>query len=172
MASNDLKSLVEQFATQLESIVTRRANEAFAAKFDAVKAQLVGGSTPSRTVKVAATAPKGRVGRPAGSRNLGPAAEKPCPVCGKMNKGRRFSYLCEDHRSKENLSKFKGAARKGAPAAAPAAKRGPGRPRKTPAPAPAAASATPAAAPAPAATPAAAPAPVAKRGPGRPRKTK
>ena len=114
MAGSDLKALVEQFATQLEGIITRRANEAFAAKFDAVKAQMVGGSA---TKSAPAAAPKGRVGRPPGSRANYAAAEKPCPVCGTMNKGRRFSYLCEDHRSAENLAKFKGASRKAAPAA-------------------------------------------------------
>jgi hypothetical protein len=68
------------------------------------------------------------VGRPLGSRANYAAELKPCPVCGTPNKARRFSYLCENDRTAENLSKFKGAARKGA--AAPAAKRGPGRPPK------------------------------------------
>jgi hypothetical protein len=126
--TSELQALVEQFATQLEAIVTRRANEAFAAKFDVVKSQILGGTAAAAPVKV-----KGRVGRPPGSRAAYAAAAKPCPICGTPNKGRRFSYLCENHRSAENLAKFKGATRKaGAVAAPPPApvKRGPGRPPK------------------------------------------
>lgn len=129
--TSDLQALVEQFATQLEAIVTRRANEAFAAKFDVVKSQILGGSTASASA-AAPVKVKGRVGRPPGSRASYAAAAKPCPVCGTPNKGRRFSYLCESHRTAENLAKFKGASRKAAPAAPAAApaKRGPGRPPK------------------------------------------
>ena len=116
--SSDLQSLVQEFAAQLEAIVTQRANEAFAAKFDSVKSQLLGGKAAAPT--------KGRVGRPRGSRASYAAELKPCPVCGKPNKARRFSYLCEDHRSAENLNKFKGAAK----GPKPAVKRGPGRPPK------------------------------------------
>lgn len=131
MARNsDLQQLVQDFAAQLEAIVARRANESFAAKFDSVKAQILGG----RVAPAAAAPSAGRVGRPRGSRASYAAELKPCPVCGTPNKARRFSYLCENHRNAENLAKFKGAAKAGAPAAAGAtpAKRGPGRPRKVP----------------------------------------
>ena len=116
--SSDLQMLVAQFAAQIESLVARRANEAFAAKFDAVKSQLIGGGSIAPT--------KGRVGRPPGSRASYAAALKPCPVCGTNNKARRFSYLCENHRTAENLAKFKGTAKD----AKPVAERGPGRPPK------------------------------------------
>ena len=132
--STDLKDLVEQFAAALEGVVARRANEAFAAKFDAVKSQILGGGTAAPRAAAPAAAPAGRVTRKAAGRASYAAALKPCPVCGTPNKARRFSYLCDSHRSPENLSKFKGAAKAGAAkAAAPVAKpakRGPGRPPK------------------------------------------
>jgi predicted NAD/FAD-dependent oxidoreductase len=34
---------------------------------------------------------------------------KPCPVCATPTKARRYSYLCEQHRTAENLAKYKGA---------------------------------------------------------------
>jgi hypothetical protein len=155
--NNDLTSLVAQFASDIETIVARKAAEAFAERFDAVKAQLLGGA-PVRAARAAAPALVAHVvpaepghrkpGRPKGSKSRKAAELKACPVCGKMNKARRFSYLCEDHRNAENLAKFKGTAKTGVAAKAAPVKRGPGRPPK--------------------ALPAA-PAPV-KRGPGRPPK--
>jgi hypothetical protein len=139
--TSDLAALVSSFASQLEAIVTRRANEEFAARFDGLKAQILSGS------KTAPVLGLRRPGRPVGSKSRRPADSKPCPVCGTLTKARRYSYLCEDHRTPENITKFRGSAAK---AAAPKVKRGPGRPRKNPLPA--------------------APAPKVKRGPGRPPK--
>lgn len=158
--SSNLRALIEDFAREVEAVVKRQAQESFAARFEQAKTQLFGGAP------VPAPAPtKGRVGRRPG-RSAGFTFEpKPCPVCGKLNKARGLSFLCEGHRSPANLAKYKGASKTaglvkrgpGQPPKVklelPVAKRGPGRPRKVVA----------AAAPVP---------PVVKRGPGRPPKVK
>jgi hypothetical protein len=145
--SNDLQSLVQQFVSQLEGVLAKQLESDLASKFDAFRASVLRGgavapSAPRSTTVVAAKGTRKR------SPLAGREAElKPCPVCGKMTKARRFSYLCEEHRTPENQAKFKGAAKTGAaPAAKPAAaaakkapakaakaaktaKRGPGRPK-------------------------------------------
>jgi hypothetical protein len=128
--------LAAEFAEKVSEIATRQAHEAFAAKFESVRSQILGGSISAPLLPA-----KRKAGRPKGSRASYAAQVKPCPVCGKENKARRYSYLCDEHRTEENLAKFKGGAKALPAAPAPAAKRGPGRPPK-----------------------------VAKRGPGRPPK--
>lgn len=134
MARNtDLKALVERFAADIESAVVSRVNAEFGSRFDELRARILEGAA-------SAPAPRGLRRKP-GPRAGFKAELKPCPVCGTANKARRFSYLCEDHRSGENLKKFKGAAKTvagktkkrgaGRRASAKAApRRGPGRPKK------------------------------------------
>lgn len=38
-------------------------------------------------------------------RRCGPAEPKPCPVCGLLNKGRRFRFYCEAHRDQMDAAK-------------------------------------------------------------------
>ena len=141
---NGLQTLVEHFVSQLQSQITRQIEAELAERIDAFKSQLLGRAAPAR----AAAAPAIRAPAKRGPRAGYKAEEKPCPVCGTMNKARRFSYLCENHRTDENRAKFKGY--KGGPAAPAAAK-------------PAAAAKTAAAAPG---------RPAGKRGPGRPKGSK
>ena len=112
----ELRALVDRFASQLEEAVTSRVAAEFARRFEELRASVLAGAT-----KAPATRGRRQPGPPPGTR----AQPKPCPVCGEPNKARRFSYLCEAHRSAESLAKFKG----GQP---PAVKRRPaeGRGRK------------------------------------------
>jgi hypothetical protein len=139
----DLQSLVAKFAEELEAAVTARVNDEFAARFDDFRSRILGGEkvAPRTVVATGGKAAGKRRGPRAGSS----APSKPCPVCSEPTKARRYSYLCEKHRSDENLKKFKNAK---VAAKAAGKKRGPGRPKgsgkgrgrkaATPAPTPAA----------------------------------
>lgn len=114
----DLGRLVEQFTSDLERAIRSRVNSDFASRFDDLKRSILGGASRAPAGGVRA---KGRPGPRSGYK----AELKPCPVCGTPNKARRFSYLCDKHRTDENLRKFKGAAKAGGKAAP--AKKGRGR---------------------------------------------
>ena len=133
---NGLQTLVEHFVSQLQSQITRQIEAELAGRIDAFKSQLLGRAAPARVAAAPAIKAPAKRGPRAGYK----AEEKPCPICGTLNKARRFSYLCENHRTDENRSKFKGY--KGGPVPAPSAakpavaapgrppgKRGPGRPK-------------------------------------------
>lgn len=155
---SELQTLVSQFVSQLQQVISRDVQSEISGKFDAFRASVFSGAAPTARragpgrppkAAVAVVAAKGARRSPLAGRE---AEQKPCPICGKLNKARRFSYLCDDHRTPENREKFKGTAKTGtAPAAA--------------APAPVSAKKT-AAAPAKAAKSA------TKRGPGRPKGSK
>ena len=123
------KALLEEFSGKLEGLIKQEIKTALAAVVDGQSQVGKRRGRPPKAAKVAAAAGapvKAKVGRPAGSVS-GASAPKPCPVCGTPNKGRRYSYLCESHRTATNLAKFKGKAGK---VAAGTVKRGPGRPPK------------------------------------------
>lgn len=142
---NELESLVQQFVSQLSDVISKQVESEIAGKFDAFRNSIFSGTSlvaprAAKTASVPVAAGKRR--SPLAGRE---AEQKPCPVCGTLNKARRFSYLCETHRNNENLAKYRGAAKTGAPAAVTAApvaakksagkaakaagKRGPGRPK-------------------------------------------
>jgi hypothetical protein len=125
--ANPLSQLLKSFSSEIEAAVAARVNEEFAARFDDLRDSVISAVSQGKTVK-------GRRGRPSlGGLSLrrkpGPKAGtitaelKPCPVCGEKNKARRYSYLCDKHRSDDNLSKFK-SARSGGKGAVPAVKVG------------------------------------------------
>ena len=96
---SDLNSVVNALVAQLQEIIEEQ-----------VAAQVSGGEARGRggrKAKAVAGKGGGRRGPKAGFK----AELKPCPICATPNKARRFSYLCEDHRDKESLAKFKGATR-------------------------------------------------------------
>jgi DNA repair exonuclease SbcCD ATPase subunit len=101
--AQELNALVQDFARKLEQLVEQRAREAFAARFDEARAQLVEPTTAAPAPGNRRTVVKTRRSPLAGLK----AEPKPCPVCGKKNTARRFAYLCEDHRSDANVQKFK-----------------------------------------------------------------
>lgn len=109
---SDIRSIVDRFTSELEDAVRQQVNDQFAARFDEFRGSLLGGGrrAPSLTRLVRGGGAGGRPGRE--------AELKPCPVCGTLSKARRFSYLCPEHRTNENLAKFKGSAARpeGAPA--------------------------------------------------------
>ena len=131
--ANPLAQLMKKFSVEIEAAVAARVNDEFAARFGDLRDSVI-----SAVAQGAGT--KGRRGRPAAGtlslrRKPGPRAGtivaelKPCPICGEKNKARRFSYLCDKHRSDENLAKFK-SARSAAAAktvAAPKAAKGAGK---------------------------------------------
>src|SRR5437867_330333 len=51
---SDLRKMIEQFTTQLEEVVSRKAHEAFASRFDTLKSQLLGAPAVSRAASRAA----------------------------------------------------------------------------------------------------------------------
>jgi hypothetical protein len=163
---NDLSGLVQQFVSQIQSHIIEQVEAEIAGKIDAFRASLLGGGSaqarPGAAVRTDAR--KFAASKPAGFS----AELKPCPICHTPNKARRFSYLCEKHRTSDNLAKFKGGAKSGAiTVSAPkaAAKAAPSKP----APAKAAKPAMPKAAPSKSAP---SPKPAGKRGPGRPKGSK
>jgi hypothetical protein len=107
----DLKALVNKFAGEIEAAVVARVNAEFAARFDDLRKSIVGGESKR--------APRAAAKRSASPRSGLKAALKPCPICGKPNKARRFSYLCDEHRTNENQAKFKRGAVPAKKAAAP-----------------------------------------------------
>jgi hypothetical protein len=126
---NPLALLMKKFSADIESAVSARVNQEFAARFDDLRDSVI-----SAVARGAGA--QGRRGRPAGGtfalrRKPGPRAGtivaelKPCPVCSEKNKARRFSYLCEKHRSTENLAKFKSARSAAKAGVAPKAGRAP-----------------------------------------------
>ena len=124
MARNaDLRSLIENFVSSLEVVVRERVNNDFAARFDELRERILDGVTSAPRApgkKTAAKAASKRRGPLAGTK----AALKPCPVCGTPNKARRYSYLCDEHRTAANQKKFKGAAKAAVPAKAKAPRKG------------------------------------------------
>ncbi len=114
----DVKSIVEKFAAEIEAAVAARVNAEFASRFDELRGRILGGASTSAPKAAASSAPQKR--RP-GPRAGFKAALKPCPVCGTPNKARRFSYLCDEHRTEENKKKFKGGAAVTKKASAPRA---------------------------------------------------
>jgi hypothetical protein len=116
--SRDLRALVEGFAAQLELAVREHVNREFARRFDDLRTSILKGARRPPLLTGGSARLSARSLRRPGPK----AALKPCPVCKVPNKARRFSYLCDKHRSADNLKKFKGAAaRTGAEAPAPAA---------------------------------------------------
>lgn len=132
----DLMSLVKQFATEIEAAVSARVNAEFAARFEDFRSRIIDGAVGVK--KSMPSLPAAGVAKKRGPKAGGKAELKPCPVCGEKNKARRFSYLCEKHRSDENLKKFKGAAKPTAAAKAGGRKGGRRKGSKKGAPAPSA----------------------------------
>jgi hypothetical protein len=91
----DLQALVTDFTTQLEGVISAQVHVAVVERIDQFKAHLFGTPAP---------APKA----PTQHRHY---ASKPCPVCGQANHVRRFSYLCQTHRTPENILRYKGSSR-------------------------------------------------------------
>jgi hypothetical protein len=132
--ANPLSRLMKQFSSDIEAAIAARVNDEFAARFDDLRDSVIsavaqGGGSKSRRGKQP-------LGTFALRRKPGPRAgtivaeQKPCPICGEKNKARRFSYLCDAHRSVENLAKFKSARSAAVRAARNAAKR-PAAPAET-----------------------------------------
>ena len=148
---NELESLVQQFVSQLQGVISKQVEAEIAGRFDSFRNSIfAGGSVVAargRPASVPVAAPAGKRRSPLAGRE---AELKPCPVCGTPNKARRFSYLCEEHRTNENLAKFRGAAKTGAAPAPVAAKKTASKAAKAPK----------------------APKAPGKRGPGRPKGSK
>ena len=101
---SDLRQLVETFVSDLEAFAARKAHNALAGRLDALRSTLL---------TLGTTAPRTRTARRLGRRGPRPGyvvQPKPCPVCGKPSKARRYSYLCDDHRTPETIAKFQGRA--------------------------------------------------------------
>ncbi len=136
--ANPLSLLMKKFSVEIEAAVAARVNDEFAARFGDLRDSVIAAVAQGAGVK-------GRRGRPAAGtfslrRKPGPRAGtivaelKPCPVCGEKNKARRFSYLCEKHRSEENRAKFKSnrsATAAARTASAPRAAKGAGKAKAT-----------------------------------------
>lgn len=123
--SKDLRPIVDAFMAEIEEAVTRRVNEEFANRFDELREDILKGSARAPSVSRRGAASRSTV-RAAPRRTLRKAEMRPCPVTGILNSARRYSYLMPEHRTKENLEKYRGwTHRDGDEAAAPAqAKRG------------------------------------------------
>lgn len=131
----DLKALVDNFVSELEAAIEKRVQEEFASKFDELRSELFSGSTaspPAATTRattrgatdrsaVRRTSPQkaasgseatkraGRTKSTGGKRaRIRPAELRPCPVSGVLNSARRYSYLMPEHRTPENLAKYRG----------------------------------------------------------------
>lgn len=98
-AKTETRALIEKFVGDLQRVISAQVGAEVARQIDRFKSRLVAGETHTRAIRVLG-------GRMRASK---PAELKPCPVCGTPNKARRYSYLCADHRTPENLAKFKGA---------------------------------------------------------------
>jgi len=98
-----LQSMVSSFASELERAVREEATNEFRRRFDELRASILSGAKTAPALG-GRRAAAGKVARQK-------ADLKPCPICGERNKARRFSYLCDKHRTKENRAKFKGASR-------------------------------------------------------------
>lgn len=107
----ELTKLVEKFAADLEEVVAQRTSAEFASRFDELRRSILGGAAKAPTLRLKKPNPRAGI----------PAELKPCPICGEPNKARRFSYLCENDRTPENLAKFRGATLKRGRGAQPAA---------------------------------------------------
>lgn len=136
-----VSELVGQFTKDVEVVIREEMTAKFRGEIDGLLAGLGKASIPEKVIVTAAPAAptvraEKRTGPPAGSR----ISMKTCPVegCTNRNKARRYSYLCDTHRTPDNIKLFKGSkadkSRKMiASASVPEplkAKRGPGRPRK------------------------------------------
>jgi len=101
---SDISTVVTAFVSELEQLVESRIKTDFDARFAQFRDGILKGA---RSAKAALAQGSSKRGPKAGFK----AELKPCPVCKTPNKARRFSYLCEDHRDKASLAKFKGAAK-------------------------------------------------------------
>lgn len=90
MASKKLEEMLTRFATELHALVAEEVRTEIAKN---VQAAL-------DTQPVALMVSK--AGRRTGYTYT--FAEKPCPVCGKLNRGRRWRYYCKDHLAANSAS--------------------------------------------------------------------
>lgn len=110
---DELETLIEGLSGELQVILTERDQEVVKGRFEALRQQLLNPTPPAffRPPKLASPKRVGPDGQPIPHHNgAGQAATpKKCPVptCQTMTVARRFSYLCDLHRTDQNLTAYR-----------------------------------------------------------------